>query len=101
MPRLWYHAGRGCLALAFLNEGIAKLADIQSNREYQAAAFDDVWSDHRNGFQLTWRFFGYSRVYQCMIGLAEVGAAALLLSSRNAPLGAVVFLSVIMNVVPV
>ena len=31
MRGLWYHAVRGFLALAFLNYGIAKLADIQFN----------------------------------------------------------------------
>jgi hypothetical protein len=38
-------------------------------------------------------------VYQFTIGLAEVGAAILLLSSRTAPLGALLFLPVIVNVV--
>ena len=99
MPRLWYHAVRGFLALAFLNYGIAKLADIQFHRAYQPSAFEDVSSEDLNGFQLTWRFFGYSRVYQCFIGLAEVGAAVLLLSTRTTPLGAVTFLPVILNVV--
>jgi hypothetical protein len=99
MPHLWYHAVRGFLALAFLNYGIAKLADIQFHRAYQPSAFEDVSSEDLSGFQLTWRFFGYSRVYQCSIGLAEVGAAVLLLSSRTAPLGAVTFLPVIVNVV--
>jgi hypothetical protein len=99
MPGLWYHAVRGFLALAFLNYGVAKLADIQFNPVYQPAAFENRWSDDLNGFQLAWRFFAYSRVYQFCIGLAEVGAAVLLLSSRTAPLGSVVFLPVILNVV--
>jgi hypothetical protein len=38
-------------------------------------------------------------VYQCAIGLAEVGAAVLLLSSRTAAIGAVAFFPVIVNVV--
>ena len=99
MPRLGYHAVRGFLALAFLNYGIAKLADIQFHRAYQPSAFEDVSSEDLTGFQLTWRFFGYSRAYQCFIGLAEVGAAVLLLSTRTTPLGAVAFLPVILNVV--
>ena len=56
-------------------------------------------SDRLNGFQLTWRFFGHSRTYQCVIGLAEVGPAVLLLFSRTALLGAVAYLPVILNVV--
>jgi hypothetical protein len=99
MPRLWYHAVRGFLALAFLNYGIAKLVDIQFNQVYQPAAFERMWADDLSGFQLAWRFFGYSRVYRFSIGLAEVGAAALLVSSRTVPLGALVFLPVIVNVV--
>ena len=99
MRGLWYHTVRGFLALAFLNYGIAKLADIQFNPRYYPAAFERVWCDQLTGFQLAWRFFAHSRVYQFTIGLAEVGAAILLLSSRTAPLGAVLFLPVIVNVV--
>jgi len=94
-----YHVVRGFLALAFLIYGIAKLADIQFNRAYQPYAFENVSSELLSGFQLTWRFFAYSRVYQCAIGFAEVGAAVLLLSSRTAALGAVAFFPVIVNVV--
>jgi len=94
-----YHVVRGFLALAFLIYGIAKLDDIQFNRAYQPFAFAEVSAEHLSGFQLTWRFIAYSRVYQCAIGFAEVGAAVLLLSSRTAALGAVVFFPVIVNVV--
>jgi hypothetical protein len=97
--RLWYNAVRGFLALAFLNYGIAKLFDIQFNPAYQPAAFENVWSDDLSGFQLAWRFFNHSRLYQWVIGCAEVGAAALLLSWRTSPLGAVLYYPVIVNVV--
>jgi hypothetical protein len=94
-----YHIVRGFLAIAFLIYGIAKLADIQFNRAYQPYAFENVSLELLSGFQLTWRFFGYSRVYQCAIGFVEVGAAVLLLFSRTAALGAVAFFPVIVNVV--
>jgi hypothetical protein len=87
------------LALAFLNYGVAKLADIQFNPAYFSSAFENVDSDQLSGFQLTWRFFAHSRIYQCIIGLAEVGPALLLLSSRTALIGAVAYLPVILNVV--
>jgi hypothetical protein len=87
------------LALAFLNYGIAKLADIQFNPAYFSSAFENVASDNLNGFQLTWRFFAHSRIYQCLIGLAEVGPAILLLFSRTALVGALAYLPVILNVV--
>ena len=73
MRSLRYHVVRGFLALAFLIYGIAKLADIQFNRAYQPYAFENVSSELLSGFQLTWRFFAYSRVYQCAIGFAELG----------------------------
>jgi hypothetical protein len=99
MRSLHYRVVRGFMTVAFLIYGTAKLADIQFNRAYQPWAFEDVSSELLNGFQLTWRFFGYSRVYQCAIGFAEVGAAVLLLSSRTAAIGAVAFFPVIVNVV--
>jgi uncharacterized membrane protein YphA (DoxX/SURF4 family) len=99
MRSLRYPVVRGFLAISFLIYGIAKLADIQFNPAYQPYAFADVSLELLSGFQLTWRFFGYSRVYQCAIGFAEVGAAVLLLSSRTATLGAVAFFPVIVNVV--
>jgi uncharacterized membrane protein YphA (DoxX/SURF4 family) len=99
MRSIRYQVVRGFLALAFLTYGIAKLADIQFNRAYQPFAFENVSSDLLNGFQLTWRFFAYSRTYQCAIGFLEVGAAVLLLYSRTATLGAVAFFPVIVNVV--
>ena len=99
MRSLHYRVVRGFLAIAFLIYGIAKLADIQFNPAYQPYAFENVPLELLSGFQLTWRFFGYSRVYQCAIGLAEVGAAVLLLSSRTSAFGALVFFPVIVNVV--
>ena len=99
MRSLGYRVVRGFLAIAFLIYGIAKLADIQFNRAYQPYAFEDVPLELLSGFQLTWRFFAYSRVYQCAIGFLEVGAAVLLLYSRTATLGAVAFFPVIVNVV--
>jgi hypothetical protein len=53
-PRLWYHAVRVFLALAFLNYGIAKLADIQFNRAYYTSAFADVAPDQLSGFVPPW-----------------------------------------------
>ena len=99
MRSLRYRVVRGFLAIAFLIYGIAKLADIQFNPAYQPYAFENVPLELLSGFQLTWRFVGYSRVYQCAIGFAEIGAAVLLLSSRTAALGAVAFFPVIVNVV--
>jgi hypothetical protein len=99
MSSLHYRVVRGFLAIAFQIYGIAKLADIQFNRAYQPYAFEDMSAELLSGFQLTWRFFAYSRAYQCAIGFAEVGAAVLLLLSRTATIGAVAFFPVIVNVV--
>jgi hypothetical protein len=99
MPGLWVRAVRILLALAFLNYGIAKLANIQFNPAYFSSAFENVPADQLSGFQLTWRYFAHSRIYQCLIGLAEVGPAILLLFSRTALVGALAYLPVILNVV--
>ena len=99
MRSLRYHVVRIFLAIAFLIYGMAKLADIQFNPAYQPFAFEEVSLELLSGFQLTWRFFAYSRVYQCAIGFAELVPAVLLLSSRTATIGAVAFFPVIVNVV--
>jgi len=99
MRSLQYHVVRVFMAIAFLFYGMAKLANIQFNPAYQPYAFEEVSLELLSGFQLTWRFFAFSRVYQCAIGFAELVPAVLLLSSRTVTLGAVAFFPVIVNVV--
>jgi len=84
---IWYHAVRTILALHFLLYGGAKLADIQFNRAYQPYLFKAKPADKLSGMELAWRFFGHSRAYHCLIGLAEISAGGLLLFYRTSPLG--------------
>jgi hypothetical protein len=100
-PSVGYNALRYFLAVAFLVYGGVKLADIQFNPKFQPYLFQPRAANDLSGMELVWRFFGHSRVYQCMAGLAEVVSAGLLLSIRTAPLGAVMYLAVIGNVVAV
>ncbi len=100
-PGVWYDVTRYSLALLFILYGGVKLANIQFNPTFQPALFQPTEADQLTGAQLTWRFFGYSRAYQCLIGLGEVGAGLLLLWSRTALLGAILYLPIIVNIVAV
>ena len=51
-----------------------------------------------NGYQLTWFYFGYSRIYACILGLTQVAGATLLLFRKTTLLGAAAMLPVMANI---
>ena len=51
-----------------------------------------------NGYQLTWFYFGYSRVYACILGLTQVTGATLMLFRKTTLLGAALMLPVMANI---
>lgn len=51
-----------------------------------------------NGYQLTWYYFGYSRLYACILGVTQVTGATLLLFRKSTLLGAVSMTPVVVNI---
>jgi hypothetical protein len=51
-----------------------------------------------NGYQLTWFYFGYSRVYACILGLTQVTGATLLLFRKTTLLAGLIMLPVMVNI---
>jgi hypothetical protein len=61
--------------------GMSKLAHMQFHLPAEIA--------HRpvgslSGYELTWYYYGYSRTYACILGLAQVFGATLLLFRKTA-----------------
>lgn len=75
--------------------GASKLAHLQFNMSSELA--------HRsigslNGYELTWFYFGFSRVYASILGLTQVAGATLLLFRKTTLLGAAIMLPVMANI---
>jgi hypothetical protein len=51
-----------------------------------------------SGYQLTWYYYSYSHVYATLLGLIQLGGAALLLFRKTALLGAALLLPVMTNI---
>src|SRR5258707_15393507 len=60
--------------------GVSKLAHFQFNMSSELAQRP---ISSLNGYQLTWFYFGYSRVYALMLGLTQVTGATLLLFRKT------------------
>jgi hypothetical protein len=75
--------------------GISKLLHLQFNMQSQLAhqAIGSL-----NGYQLTWFYFGFSRIYATILGLTQVAGATLLLFRKTTLLGALAMLPVIANI---
>jgi hypothetical protein len=82
-------------ALLLMNYGVAKLLGNQFNTS--GATLDMPLRD-LSGFQLAWRFFGYSRTYEVFVAAAEIAAAVLVLVPRTALLGGLIGFAVMANV---
>lgn len=52
-----------------------------------------------SGYQLTWAFFGYSKIYHSFIAYSQLIASLLLLFRRTALLGAFLLLPILVNIV--
>ena len=75
--------------------GLSKLLHLQFNMSSELA-LRPIGS--LNGYQLTWFYFGYSRVYALVLGLTQVAGATLLLFRKTAFLGAAAMLPVMANI---
>ncbi len=75
--------------------GISKLLHLQFNMQSQLASHA-VGS--LTGYQLTWYYFGFSRVYASILGLTQVVGATLLLFRKTTLLGTLAMLPVIANI---
>jgi hypothetical protein len=75
--------------------GTSKLLHLQFNLESELAprAIGSL-----TGYQLTWYYFGYSRVYANVLGLTQVAGATLLLFRKTTLIGAVAMLPVMGNI---
>jgi hypothetical protein len=75
--------------------GISKLLHLQFNMQTLLAR-QPVGS--LTGYQLTWFYFGFSRVYAFILGLTQVVGATLLLFRKTTLLGTLAMLPVIANI---
>ena len=75
--------------------GTSKLLHFQFNLESELAprAIGSL-----TGYQLTWYYFGYSRVYANILGLTQVAGATLLLFRKTTLAGALSMLPVMGNI---
>lgn len=75
--------------------GVSKLLHLQFNMSSELAQ-KPIGS--LSGYQLTWFYFGYSRIYACILGLAQVTGATLLLFRKTTLLAALIMLPVMANI---
>jgi len=75
--------------------GTSKLLHFQFNLQSELAP-RPIGS--LNGYQLTWFYFGVSRVYACILGLMQVAGATLLLFRKTTLLGALAMLPIMVNI---
>jgi hypothetical protein len=75
--------------------GTSKLLHLQFNLQSELAqrAIGSL-----SGYQLTWYYFGVSRVYACILGLTQVAGATLLLFRKTTLMGALAMLPVMANI---
>ena len=79
-----------CAVLLYMY-GASKLAHFQFNRQAELA---NRAVGSLTGYQLTWFYFGYSRIYACILGLTQVLGATLMLFRKTTLLGALAMLPV-------
>jgi hypothetical protein len=82
-------------AFLLFQYGVSKVLHLQFALS-QALAHRPVVS--LTGYELTWYYYGYSRVYAWVLGLTQIVGAALLLFRKTAVLGAMTMLPVIVNI---
>jgi hypothetical protein len=75
--------------------GTSKLAHLQFHLN-QTLAARPVSS--LTGYELTWFYYGYSRMYAVILGMTQVGGGMLMLFRKTALLGALAMLPVIVNI---
>ncbi len=75
--------------------GLSKLLHLQFNLQSELAQ-RPIGS--LTGYQLTWYYFGYSRLYASILGLTQVAGATLLLFRKTTLLAAVLMTPVMANI---
>lgn len=75
--------------------GVSKLVHLQFNMASELAQRP---IGLLNGYELTWYYYGYSRVYASILGLTQVTGATLLLFQKTTLLAAVVMIPVMANI---
>ena len=86
------------LAYTFMTYGAAKVLDVQF--PYSLMTLDSRIIELRP-MQMAWVFFSYTYTYQAIIGWSQIAAAVLLCSRRTTPIGSILLLTVIGNIVMV
>ena len=82
-------------AFLLFGYGSSKLAHLQFHMNLALAQRPVI---SLSGYELTWYYYGYSRVYACILGVTQVIGATLLLFRKTALLGAITMLPVIVNI---
>jgi hypothetical protein len=83
------------LALQITTYGVAKIFKLQFGHSLLR---DDTLVSALSGFELTWKYFGYSYALTLIIGLLQIGGSVLLVFRRTYLLGIVVLLPVMVNI---
>jgi uncharacterized membrane protein YphA (DoxX/SURF4 family) len=94
--RRWIALGsRIILAAVFILYGTLKLVGLQlSTGDLSDRRFGDV-----SPMLVTWHFFSLSPLYHHAIGIAQIITGLLLIVPRTAPVGALCFFVIILNIV--
>jgi hypothetical protein len=82
-------------AFLLYSYGLSKLMHLQFN---MASELGSRPIGSLNGYELTWFYYGYSRVYASILGLTQVLGATLLLFRRTTLLAAMIMLPVMANI---
>jgi len=85
------------IAFQMFSYAFAKILGTQFN--LGVLYTEDYSIDNFNGFMLTWNYYGYSKTYGMVIAITQIIAALLLLFRKTVRLGAVLFLSFMVNIV--
>jgi len=93
-PRLLDWLRYSCAFMLYMY-GMSKLSHSQFNMS-SALAQRSVGS--LNGYELTWFYYGYSRIYASVLGLTQVAGATLLLFRKTTLLAAAIMLPVMANI---
>ena len=82
-------------AFLLMGYGAGKLAHLQFRLNHTLA---DRPVSSLTGYELTWFYYGYSRLYSVILGIAQIVGGGLLLFRKTSLLGAFAVLPVIVNI---
>jgi hypothetical protein len=75
--------------------GVSKLAHLQFNLTSQLS---QRTISSLSGYELTWYYYGYSRIYASILGLTQLTGATLLLFRKTTLLGALTMFPIMANI---